>query len=64
MPQICLYLTGGAPWWQKKVLQMGQNGPNQTPIFKPPRKVVKVFSQTAKFHPHFTIVSVIWASKL
>ena len=58
MPQICLYLTGGAPWRQKKVLQIGQNGPNQTPIFKTPRKVVKVFSQSAKFHPHFRICDI------
>ena len=63
MPQICLYLTSGAPWRQKKVLQIGQNGPNQTPILKTPRKVVKVFSQSAKFHPHFRIVSVIWSKK-
>ena len=62
--KICLYLTGGATWRAKKVLIFGQNGPNQTPVFKPPGKVEKVFSQSPKFPPHFRTVSVIWSEKL
>ena len=49
MPQIAMFLTGGAPWRQKKVLIFGQKGPNQTPVFKPPAKVGKVFWQSPKF---------------
>ena len=54
-------------WWRPLAAEKSTiNRPKWSksdPIFKTPRKVVKVFSQSAKFHPHFRIVSVIWSKK-